>query len=824
MRPAPRRLARPATAGTIVAALIVALLPALPAFARGPVKVTGREVETSVEHQRIVPLPEDASHVALRWSGNHDAAVSIAFGGSPGAMGEEVALGHVEDAERPDDADLSASARARGQARAGTATSGVIWTGGARFARITTDRPLGRVVVTTIDARADVGFVEPANVHVARAAVAEPDIYSREEWGAAESLRFDGGGHEIWPPEFSPLQKAIVHHTAGRNNDPNPAATVRAIYYQKAVGSDFGDIGYNFLIDEAGRIYEGRYSREYEPGEEHLGEDLAGRVVRGGHARDFNDGTVGIALLGNFQDRKPTTAARNALERLLAWKLERHGLDPEAASNYHNPILGHTKFLENISGHRNVNPTACPGGRLYSTFEDLRADVAARIDGTTGSANDDTAPGVAAFATLASTPTGATSIPFGLVFREPVAGLDADDFEVDGPSNDWSVSDVSGGPAGYTVTVSANNPNVDGPIELRLLEDSVTDRAGLTGPPDAETATAEFAEDHDAPSALLYQTPHRTYVRNGSLDHIDVTATFSEPVTGFRPNDVEIGGSAQAADPWRIELIFGAGKAYGFSLRNNGWHNGTLRFSVPDGVFDMAGNELEPSNVVTMVLDRSDPTVSLPRTTVRTDATLDGDDIPVRVSWTGDDAGPAGIASYDVRRSVDGGPFATLEDDWAGTSITRALDPGHTYRFKVRATDRAGNAGAWQTGPRIRPKLLQHSHADVTFTGNTAPRTSPRYSGGSARSLGGAGAAAKLTTRARGISFISSTGPNRGAARIYIDGKLVATVDLGDDERMYRYVAFTRTWSSVGRHTIRVVAVGTPGRPRVDVDAFAVLR
>ena len=108
----------------------------------------------------------------------------------------------------------------------------MIWTGGARFARITTDRSIGHVTVTAIDAQAEVGFVE-TEIHVARAAMKEPAITRAPSWGADESLRFDSGGHEIWPPEFSPMQKAIVHHTAGRNNDPNPAATVRAIYYLK---------------------------------------------------------------------------------------------------------------------------------------------------------------------------------------------------------------------------------------------------------------------------------------------------------------------------------------------------------------------------------------------------------------------------------------------------------------------------------------------------------------------------------------------------------------------------------------------------------------
>jgi hypothetical protein len=654
--------------------------------------------------------------------------------------------------------------------------------------------------------------------------VNEPDIYSRAQWGADESLRFDSGGHEIWPPEFSPMQKAIVHHTAGRNNDPNPAATVRAIYYLKTVGSDFGDIGYNFLIDEQGRIYEGRHSREYEPGEEHLAEDLAGNVVRGGHARNFNDATVGIALLGNFQSRQPTNAARNALEKLLAWKLERHGLDPLGASTYTNPILGHTKFLNNISGHRNVNPTACPGDAFYPRFPGLRHDVADRIDDTTGPNHDDTAPRVDSLTAFATTPTGAHTIPFGLVFREPIEGLAPEDFEVTGTSNGWSVTDITGTASAYTVHVSANSPHPAGSVELTLLEDSVTDLAGLSGPPDPITETAEYADDADAPTVLLYQSPHKKYVNNGKLDYIDVTATFSEPVVGFKPNDVSIRGSSHAADPWKIETIFGEGASYGFSLLNDSWHDGTLTFRIEDGIEDMAGNTTQPSNVVTMVFDRQDPSVSAPKAGLRSGTTLDGDDLRVTVSWTGDDHGPAGIDSYDVRRSIDGGDFKPIEGDWPEDSLNRALDPGRTYRFEVRAIDNAGNAGPWKAGPTIRPRLLQQAHDDVIFKGKTVATSSASFSGGSQRYLAAAGAWAKLTTEARSLSFVTTKGPNRGEARIYIDGKLATTVNLNDPDQTYRYVAYTKTWSSVGTHTIRVVAVGTPGHPRVDVDAFGVIR
>jgi hypothetical protein len=163
MRPAPRRLARAASAGIVAAALVTALLPALPTLATGPIKVTGKDISTTVDHERIVPLPDGASHVALSWSGGigghgghageatagDEPQVTIAFGDAPNGLGEEVAVLAVHEDESPDAEDLTERARSRA---AGRIASGVIWTGGARFARITTDRPLGQVTVTTIDA------------------------------------------------------------------------------------------------------------------------------------------------------------------------------------------------------------------------------------------------------------------------------------------------------------------------------------------------------------------------------------------------------------------------------------------------------------------------------------------------------------------------------------------------------------------------------------------------------------------------------------------------------------------------------------------------
>jgi hypothetical protein len=820
MRPA-RRAARAAILGSVLAALLTSLTPALPTLASGPVKVVGRHVQTSVDHQRLVPLPIDASHVALKWRGAPDAHLLVAFGERPNALGEDVPLDVVDPDEAPDDADVPATARAA--AAATDNYSDVIWTGGARFVRVTTDRPIGRLTVIAIDAKKDAG-IAPAPANVASAAVDQPAIVSRAGWGADESLRFDAGGHETWPSEYSPMQKAIVHHTAGRNGDPNPAATVRAIYWVKTVDRGFGDIGYNFLIDEQGRIYEGRHSRDYAPGETPTGEDLAGNIIRGGHAVNYNDGTVGIALLGNFQKRQPTTAARNALDRLLAWKLERHGLNPLAQSVYRNPVLGNTKTLYNISGHRNVNATACPGDTFYPTFPQLRQRVAARIAATTGPSHDSDPPTVASLTSLMADPTGSTTLSFGLVFDEPVGGLDAADFDISGSSHGWDVADINGGPEGYTIELAANNPD-DGTVQLELAADAVNDRAGHSGPADPVSADATFAEDGDAPTVVLYATPHRQFVRDSSLNYFNVTATFSEPVTGFDAGDVVLGGTSHAARPWKVPAMFGAGANYGFSVVNHSWLNGTLTFQVPDGaVTDLAGNPVAASNLVKVWLDTGRPTTSVPRVALRADTTLGDGSLRVRISWTGTDVGPSGVASYDVARSIDGAAFHTIANGVTGTSITWGVSPGHTYRFEVRAHDKAGNVGYWKASPTLRPWLVQQTSSLVHFFGPSTTIQASGYTGGSARYLAAGGAYAILKTTARAMSFVTTKGPGRGEVKIYIDGVYQTTIDLEASSTTYRYVAFSRWWSSAAVHTIKVVAVGTAGRPRVDVDAFGVFR
>ncbi len=191
-----------------------------------------------------------------------------------------------------------------------------------------------------------------------RLAVAgSPPIVSRPAWGGNELLRRNQ------PRYASAVRLVIVHHTA-TPNDYTPdqaAAIVRGIdvYHVKANG--WNDIGYNFLVDRYGRVYEGRYGG-------------ITRNVIGAHALGFNTGSVGIALIGNFMTAKPTSAAVQSLERLIAWRLDLAHVDPVStltyASNGSERWRAGTKVqLRAVSGHRDTGLTSCPGNQLYPQLD-----------------------------------------------------------------------------------------------------------------------------------------------------------------------------------------------------------------------------------------------------------------------------------------------------------------------------------------------------------------------------------------------------------------------------------------------------------------------
>ena len=217
---------------------------------------------------------------------------------------------------------------------------------------------------------------------LARAAASEPAIVTRAEWGADESLKSTTGG---CARKFYEVQQLFVHHTAGKNFDPDPAGTMRAIYWYHTERQGWCDVGYNFVISPDGTIFEGRWARKYAPWEAHSSEDLSERAVAGAHVAGYNSGSVGVSVMGNFSQVKPPLAVRRSLAELLAWEADRHDLDPLGSHTYRNPESGATRDLKVISGHRAAGLTECPGNYLFRQLPGVRQDTAEVMgEGKTG--------------------------------------------------------------------------------------------------------------------------------------------------------------------------------------------------------------------------------------------------------------------------------------------------------------------------------------------------------------------------------------------------------------------------------------------------------
>jgi hypothetical protein len=362
---ASRRLPRLLLAGPIGAliALGLSVVPATTAQALVVHHTKAGEVTGPIDRSEVRALPFPARHVALYWSGNPDAQLAVAFSTDAVHFGASSA---VEE----DEVGM--------QLHNGQSYGAVMPAGNATFARVTSDRPLGRLTVLAL--AEDGTTVEKAPVPKNQAGAAEA-VNPRSAWGADESLRFKGTT-ETWPPVFQAVQKLVVHHTAGANGETGETAkaTIRSIYYYHAVTQGWGDIGYNFLIDAAGTIYKGRSTSTSQADDGNVtGENASAQGVTAGHAYGYNSGTVGVALLGNFVDTLPTQLAQDSLKGFLLSKVNAHGLNAAQQSLYTNPVNGTQDTFENLPGHSQVpnNATECPGAMfLNDVFRFMRSDLA----------------------------------------------------------------------------------------------------------------------------------------------------------------------------------------------------------------------------------------------------------------------------------------------------------------------------------------------------------------------------------------------------------------------------------------------------------------
>ncbi len=178
----------------------------------------------------------------------------------------------------------------------------------------------------------------------------KPRIYSRAQWGANERMR------EQSAPDYGKIKTGFIHHTVNSNSysKAQVPALLRGIYAYHTQSRGWRDIGYNYLVDRFGRIWEGRYGGVNRP-------------VVGAHTLGYNEYSFAMSAIGNFDIARPPAPIARAYAQLFAWKLSRYNI---RANN--TRVFVKDRYLRAINGHRDVGQTACPGRYLYSQLPSIR--------------------------------------------------------------------------------------------------------------------------------------------------------------------------------------------------------------------------------------------------------------------------------------------------------------------------------------------------------------------------------------------------------------------------------------------------------------------
>jgi len=297
--------------------------------------------------------------VGLRWSGASEPELQLRFRRSGEKWSGWLEVGaHSEHGP-----DAGSGERTRG------GTSDPVWVGDGDEVQYRSSERLRAVKLHFVNTRgtatraeriktatrrsANKALLAVANVTPAQAQDGRPAIVPRSAWGAEDCKPKSA-------PQYGQIKAAFVHHTVTANEyTPEEAPSiVLGICRFHRNSNGWNDIGYNFLVDKFGTIYEGRAG----------GVD---RAVIGSQAANNNSDTTGISNLGTHTAVPQTEPALRAIADLLRWKLSLHGVPAQG-----QVTLGSGRTIERISGHRDVNSTACPGNALYAQLPAIRALVA----------------------------------------------------------------------------------------------------------------------------------------------------------------------------------------------------------------------------------------------------------------------------------------------------------------------------------------------------------------------------------------------------------------------------------------------------------------
>ncbi len=368
----------------VVACLVPAAVIVAPALSSSPWRPEPVDFELAPRSEVVTPTSTGGAMsrplrpgkrfnlVGLRWRGGARPAVAMRSRRSGGRWTRWVTVGeYTEDAPDP----------GRGEPAA-RGLSMPVWVGEADEVQYRLSRPVGGLRLHFVNVRGTATAADRARTSVrriasaavssiaglfrssAKAAQPQPAIVTRRDWGASDCPPRSA-------PDYGVVEAAFIHHTVNANDYTREEAPsiVLAICRFHRNSNGWNDIGYNFVVDKFGTIYEGRAGGVDQP-------------VVGAQAQGYNAQSTGIANLGDFTSVRQTSAALGAIARLIRWKLPLHGIptfgsttliSAGGASNRY--AAGTHVRVRRISGHRDVDATSCPGDALYAQLPALRGLV-----------------------------------------------------------------------------------------------------------------------------------------------------------------------------------------------------------------------------------------------------------------------------------------------------------------------------------------------------------------------------------------------------------------------------------------------------------------
>jgi hypothetical protein len=309
----------------------------------------------------VVRAPKRFDLVGLTWRAPHELRARIRVRSASGRWSAWTAMG--------DD-------------HAGGSGAEPVWAGGAEVYEVRLSRRPRRLQAhfvnatgtATAAARLTTGLRRA--VHGALAALAGTAARAQGAQGAPAIIPREAGGADQCPPraapEYGEVKLGVVHHTVDANDygPQDGAAIVLAICRYHRNTNGWRDIGYNFLVDRYGQIFEGRAGGIDQP-------------VVGAQAQGYNSISTGVADIGTFTDAAQAPEAVHATAQLLAWKLSLHGAPvtgrvtvTSAGGPANRYPAGRAATVERISGHPDFDTTACPGDALFAQLPEIRRQAA----------------------------------------------------------------------------------------------------------------------------------------------------------------------------------------------------------------------------------------------------------------------------------------------------------------------------------------------------------------------------------------------------------------------------------------------------------------